>query len=1154
MSTPSNLYAEKIYSEHPLVLWALDDTLDYKSLISEAQRDISDSWTISDATATLESESLKEPFSNSALTLIEVDVPLAETLEASMVSPNILNFNTLEDLETFTIGSYFYSNSVYLQSVSIGYEYTDPSTSQVVQELKTFTSTLYQKWGFISETFAIPNVSAQLRIVFKIKIFEGSGLTSENQFYFNGITLGQWNEEFNTYSLNGIAETTVPSTVSIYGGLDAVEAQAYGIAEDSGYYITENGLKCKNAGIPLVYGASGATRLEPYTDASLIIPGKGFLNKTGQYNDYTIEFWTRIAANTLTPFKIFGPIASDDGLYVEDGFLTLVIGNQFASHFIGEWFRPMLVHIRLIRNSASLLINGEEVLSLSFDTSTLSLPEELDNNGDSQDWLGFYANANVYPFEIDCVAIYSYQVPVTVAKRRWVYGQGVISPEGINSAYGGITAFVDYPFANYTANYNYPDFAGWNQGSFDNLTTTTTSLRTPEYSLPEIFLDGKTLEELYEDNQVIQDNESGPFIDNKFLSFRPNNTWNSENTYINFNEFNILANQVDAFYGVFSSHDLISEQILFKIYNPVTGNYFSIIKDADEIKYSLTYNGSTELLFTSDPIAANSIFAAGFNLRSISDNFGGSVSSFFGNQNSLKMYVGGDNSGEYSFTGRIYSIGICSTTNFSKISNNFNEDGITILNHGSPLISHTASYTLLPSEAYQKYFLDIGVAGYWQDYLPLSYFGQFVKNKDNEEYYDLDFLQFNLGYPTTTTLIEESGNAGYYYDTTGAQIKSYITFQYVSEGANIALPFANEQTLNQYKVVDINDYEDWETTRFEILNNTLIYPIKTKDFNSLAIVYSLEFNSRGILTKPILLNKLQLASQAFNNNSSNPIGTRFGVDLFPYKKNGIYFDYKSKNPFSIYKESSPYLYLTKTSGLEVRGEFNLLENRGLSLPINKELATSYKVSAMQLWLRYDQDTFPETATEIFEINHKDGTLKFYIQANSSSMNRAKIFVLNENGVEYNGVAFYLNGNLVREPVISLKEWSSVGISFLTSLIYNSYLGGINITGPALFNNIAYYQANSLQEVESRTFRPWYKVLADGITTLDWQFWSNNFTWDGMLVIGSSEFYGINPLDIYKTYIGTNKIIVDDGEGLVYQPEKLKIYAEVEWLSTVATPV
>jgi hypothetical protein len=319
-------------------------------------------------------------------------------------------------------------------------------------------------------------------------------------------------------------------------------------------------------------------------------------------------------------------------------------------------------------------------------------------------------------------------------------------------------------------------------------------------------------------------------------------------------------------------------------------------------------------------------------------------------------------------------------------------------------------------------------------------------------------------------------------------------------------------------------------------------------------VYSLEFNSRGILTKPISLSKLQLASQVFNNNSSNPVGTGFGVDLFPYKKNGIYFDYKSKNPFSIYKESTPYLHLTNTSGIEIRGELNILENRGLSLPINKELASFYKVSAMQLWLKYDQDIFPETATEIFEINYKEGTLKFYIQANSLDLNRGRVFVLNENGVQYNGVSFYLNGTLVREPVLSLKEWSSIGISFLTSLNCSSYLGSLNITGQALFNNIAYYQASSLQEVESTTFRSWFQVLTDGFTTLDWQFWNNNFTWEGMLVLGSSEFYGINPLDIYKTYIGTNKIIIDDGEGLIYQPEELKVYTEIEWSSTVNTPV
>jgi hypothetical protein len=1153
MSNPSNLYAEKIYSEHPVVLWALDDQLDYIGLISEAQRNLAGLWTPTSATLATSFDDLKEPFPNSVLTRARLNVPVSETLEASVVSPDILNLNTIQDLGTFTVGSYFYSNSVFLQTVSIGYEYTDPATSQIVQNLKTFTSSLFQKWGFISETFEVPNVNAQLRIVLKIKIFEGSANPIDNEFYFNGITLGQWNEEFNTLSF-GVTQTTVPASVSLYGGLDAIEAQAYGIAEDSGYYISEGGLKCKNSGIPLVYGASGVTKLEPTQGASLIIPGKGFLNKKGQYNDYTIEFWARINANTPTPLKIFGPISSEDGLYIESGFLTLVIGDQFASHFVGEWSRPMLIHIRLIRNSASLLVNGEEVLSLSINTANLNLPDELDAFGDNQDWLGFYAYANIYPFELDCVAIYSYHVPVTVAKRRWVYGQGVISPEGINSAYGGTTAFIDYPFANYTANYNYPDFAKWDQGSFDNLATTQTSLRTPEYSLPEIFIGTKTLQELYDDNQLIQDNESGPVIDNKFLSFRPNNNWNSVDSYINFPRLNLLSSQVESFYGVFSSHNLFSEEVLVKIYNPLNSDYFTIVKDADEIKYSLTYNGTSELLFTSDPISANTLFSIGFNINTLVNSFGNNIPAFFGNQNILKMYVAGDESGDYSFTGRLYSFGLSTALNSSKILSHFESNGISLIDKGQELIDHTASYTLLPSEAYQKYFLDIGVSGYWQDYLPLSYFGKFVENAQGEKFYDLDFLQFNIGYPTTSELTEDSGSMQMYYDTTGAQIKSYVTFQYLVDGANIPTDFANQETPNEYNIVDVSEYEDWETTRFEVLNNSLIYPIKSVDFNDLAIVYSLEFNSRGILTKPILLNRLQLASQALNDNSSNTIGTRFGVDLIPYKKNGIYFSYKSKNPFSIYKESTPYLYLTKNSGIEVRGELDVLENRGLSLPINKELSTSYGVSAMQLWTRYDQDTFPSTPTELFEINHKSGSIKFYIQANSSTGNRGKIFALNENGIEYNGLSFYLNGNLVREPVLSIKEWSTIGISFLTPLNFDSYLGSINITGPAIFNNIAYYQASSLQEVESRTFRPWFKVLTDGLTVFDWQFWFNNFTWDGMLVIGSSQFYGINPIDIYKTYIGTNKIIVDDGEGLVYQPEKLKVYTEIEWSTTVSTPV
>ncbi len=49
MSSPSNLYAEKIFAEHPIALWALDDKAEYATLISEAQRNMDDAmhWTVS---------------------------------------------------------------------------------------------------------------------------------------------------------------------------------------------------------------------------------------------------------------------------------------------------------------------------------------------------------------------------------------------------------------------------------------------------------------------------------------------------------------------------------------------------------------------------------------------------------------------------------------------------------------------------------------------------------------------------------------------------------------------------------------------------------------------------------------------------------------------------------------------------------------------------------------------------------------------------------------------------------------------------------------------------------------------------------------------------------------------------------------------------
>ena len=1204
MTTPSNLYAEKIFSEHPTILWALDDNADYLSLISESERNMT-TWTITDGTASTSSVDVNQPFEDSFLNSLEGSVPAGTSGTMACVSPNIINFTDMDPgRSTFAVGAYFYSTSAYLTSVQIGYEYTDTTTSTIIQELKTFNTSVFQAWSFVSGTFEIPNENTNLRLVINFNYTDGGDGPEDYQFYVNGFTLGQWSEDFNTVSL-GQEASPLPSTIALTG-LDALPADAYGLGGESGYYLVkDNGLKARNTGVPMVFGATGVTRLRPNgEDPSLIVPGKGFLNKDGQFKEYTAEFWIRINSNTYTPKRIFGPIASTDGLYVESGFLTLVIGNRFASHFVGEWFRPMLIHIRIIRNVASVLLNGAEIINLAIDTDNLDLPDAFDESGDSQNWLGFYAHDDVMPFEVDCIAIYPYSVAVNVAKRRWVYGQGVLSPEEINSAYGGTQAFIDYPFADYTANYTYPDFAQWEQGSFDNLTTTNTTLSTPSYSLPTIFLDTKTLQDLYDDNRLIQDP-----LDDNFVTFRPNSSWNTDECYFNFQRFNLLSDQTTAFYGVFSSDNLVSEEILFKIYNQITGNYFTIVKDADEIKYTLYYNGSVDEVYTTVPVLSDEKFAVGIQINTIADYFGGNINAFFKNQNGLQMYVGGDETGSYQFTGKIYSVGISTPVNASQISSHFEENGIAIVDDSTAsgyvepvnamaLLAHTASYTLLPHEAYGSYFLDIGVSGSWEDYLPLSYFGQYVKNDAGNDYYDLDFLQFNIGYPSPTKLMEyeEAGSWTYdelketyqhpvqrtytdldnslftgwdnyedmaersvkffEYDTTDASIRSYITFQYIQDGANEpSSAFTTIVPPKEGSIIDMDNYPNWLNTKFEVIDNTLVYPTKGVDFNELAIVYHLDFNIRGILSKPVALRRLEWASQAFNDNSFNPVGTRFGVDLFPYTRAGLYFDYKAKNPFSIYKASTPYLYLNRTSGIEIRGEFDPLVSRGIALPINTTVAADYQVSAVQLWMRSDLDVFPISPVELFEINYKADTIKFYIEAIGATGRRARIFAKSlATGQEFNGLTYYWNGVLVREPLVTIKEWGVLGIRFAQSLSFDAYLGGINLNGPMVFNNVSYYQANNLQQVQTNITRPWLGVLTDGITNFDWAYWDNNFIWEGVLIISASDLYGVNPSDVYKTYIGTNKIIIDDDEGLTVDADNLKVYSDTTWTIRVGTPV
>jgi hypothetical protein len=1255
MSSPSNLYAEKIFSEHPLALWALDDVVDYKSLITESDRNISLWPDISGGTAQTVSV-VDEPFPNSVTTEITGSLTENSFAEIECISPITIGddgvlFSSLDsDLGTFTIGSYFYTDSAYLSKVEIGYEYYDTVSGSNVQRTKSFNTSVSGRWFFVAETFDIPSDNSSLRLVIKIEYSGGAESTNDYKFLINGLSLGQWSENFSSTSL-GSQIIDIPSNILISG--KAIEAKSYGLQETPGYYLIKSSgsISCKNGGLPMVYGASNTTILSPNENKpSLIVPGNGFLNDYGKYKDYTVEFWIKVLNDSLEQKRIFGPISSSDGLYVKGPFIILKIGNSYGSYFVGEWFRPMLINIKYGPTSAALLINGEVVISLSLSESDINFPAKINNQKD-QDWLGFYSYEDVPTIELDCVAIYPYQVSQILSKRRWVYGQGVEFPENINAAYSGTSVFIDSTFAKHSNTYSYPDLGKWDQGVVDNLVTENGILSVPSYQLPTIAFNNKNRETWIRDISLVQNEEKN------FMCLRPNSSWTNTNGYFLIENLGFLDKDVKGFYGVFKQKSKnLNKEILFEIEDVGTSNYLQISIDDSQIVYTMSYGSQLSTIYTSEIRYVGEEFSIGLDFRAFSEYFGGNTAAFFGKKSSLRLYVGGNKKFENSFSGNIYSIGVCTERNFSKISQFFNTKGLTLdyvdmfgvdggipiteywetlydgkipttttwdlhvnpdSNYPAPSIVATqsfadfiASYTVKLFENFDKFNIGVSVDSYWEDYIPLTYMAKYVTDPNGDSRYDLDFIQFNVNYPAPSKFVQEDESSSwtyeelrekfyspvqrtyesldnqlftgyenyndlknksfktYKYDTFGAQVRTFITFQYLASGANAPYSyFTNtirpdkDGTLVPGSYVigydeDSNPiYDSFENTMYEVVDNMVIYPPKHIDFNELAIVTHMDIVVDDIVSHPVRIRKLQYASQALNDSVPTMIGTKFGTEIYPYRKTGVYFDYKNLNPFTTYRGSSPYLYMTRNSGIELRGRFDPLINRGIKIPINATKSSEYRVIAMQMAMRYDQDFFPYSPMQIFEIESKNSIIKFYMVSVHPQGKRAKIYAINSRtGRLENGISFYWNGKIVKEPVLTVKEWGMLGIGFSNSLIYDRYFGGIRITGPILINSISHYKSTSLQEVQQVTTRPWFKVRSVGLTEFDWQFWESSYIWNGVLVLSSTSYYGVGPEDIYKTYTGTNKIIVDDERVFSLGNYEYRALNNVIWQSNVLNAV
>lgn len=1161
MTTPSNLYAEKIFAEHPTAFWAMDGEADYYSLISEENRVIASTWTASGAAAQTLDVDVNQPFSGSALSLLELSSAPGSGGTYTFTSPNLFNLNTLDSsFITVSCGLHYLIEDDNISKVEIGFIYN--STEHVAEA----TVPVKSEWQFISKTISFVtttsyNVQMFIRVTYTSHASQTAGIN------INGIGVGVWSEEFLKTSLGQTSEQIeidLGNDASMT--IDGVPAISYGDTQKTGYYVvSKNTLRARNNSIPMVYGAENSTSLIKNIDGflvkpSIIIPGQGFMHSIGRNQEQTLEFWLR---KTGQEQKIVGSLTTDNGLYSSGGSLVLRIGNKTQSYFVGEWSRPMLVHILSQTNNYTVLVNGEKALSLDIDSKSLTL---LDTQ---PDWLAFYGSSE--RTEIDNVAIYPYIVSDIVAKRRFVYGQGVEYPLSLNSTYNGKSVFIDYRFAEYSKNYSYPNVGRWNQGIYDNIVPSDNALTLPEYSLPSF---ASKPGSQHTAQEWLDYHADGNVLSGFFELTPPglDGSGDEDSTviHINFPKLSsIIQEKVSSISGVFDINSGTGQvRTLFRVVNRSNPISLSVLLDTENDLYCKVYNGAAEVDSIKVIDTPTEPFLIGIDIDKICQH-SPVLLSLFGNHDDVSVYVGAKEdfslpAGDVS----IHSFGFSTRANTQK---NFlsTSNGIISISTASelpdgtnPVENNYASYRLSPIKLstsvvdFNTTVPDVQVTSYWEDYIPLSVLAKevFTDSGNTQKILDLDFLQINL-------------------DSAGIE-KAWASFQYLSEGANRVQSTFTGTPPAVFEVV-LPDTFDWENTRFQVKDDYVVYvPTEesgsgpTVDLNDLALVIHIEFKNVGVTYNPdIKIKSLQVSSQALNHNSENSINTLFSEKIYPIVSGGTK-PYKAQNPFRIYKSSTPYLYLSKNTGIEIVGngmaglDLGGGSQRALRIPLSKSTASG-NLSSMQMAIRYNYtDISVTTPIKIFELKTSSVDLEFYMErsADQKKTGRARIFAKKAgDSTEYfygtDGsqlIEYYLNGKKVQNPVITGLEWAMLGITFPNPLTITSS-SSIDLTGSLLFNNISYYQVDPLKLNEQTTYNTWNDV--DDLTwgDVDDQSWQQN------LVSSEVAITAIDPSTVYSVYLGTNKIIVDTTDNdagsttLRTDSYEYRIYKNVSWQSQTILP-
>jgi hypothetical protein len=451
--------------------------------------------------------------------------------------------------------------------------------------------------------------------------------------------------------------------------------------------------------------------------------------------------------------------------------------------------------------------------------------------------------------------------------------------------------------------------------------------------------------------------------------------------------------------------------------------------------------------------------------------------------------------------------------------------------------------------------LDIGISGYWENSIPLSYFGKNITQSNGDLKYDLDLLQFNIDTPSSIFLKYDETSLEY---ENSLSTKVYVTLQnMIDVGQAVYTQFTNTEDVGASRVLDLGEITSPKNTKYRINDGTIIYPPKdVSGFTNYYITLHIEMSSKGIYTEDIKIKNMGIASIAFDESEFYSINTPAVGKFYPIIKNEDQYVYKRKIPVVIDTDSSPYLYLSGDSGIGVLPDVdgNLL--KGLSIPINETLKSDQEVVGMQMFLMYNESNSfterkkigrvysPDNSFDIILVPEEDGKRAFF-----------KVFNT-ETGRQLNKSKFFLNGIPVSEVVIQPLIWNYISISFEIEtgeseqsqtehypIYLDGVIGQIEIYSGVKVDNVASFIELNSVNINLVSYDAWSDV-----DQYNWSRWSSSATWTEALnedPLGVT-ILSLNGGDIFNTYAGLSSGIANDNSVMNVTFDSVVILNDIDW--------